>query len=525
MQGNNNGFTSSVWIYGTSIVIATAILLILGLISTMPATAIESTVVSSDSDGNPGDLGPAYIPSLSADGRFIVFDSYATNLIPDDQNGYTSDIFLKDVQTGNLSLISSDSAGSQADTHSLWPTISADGRYVAFSSAASNLVPGDDNGEWDIFLKDTFTGTTNLISSDASGLVGNRYSTWPDISSDGRYVSFASNSTNFVPESTGWNNIYVKDRITGNIVLASETAAGVKGNSSSSGSALSADGRYVVFESYASNLVDDDTNVWWDIFRKDLQTGEIIRVSTTSTGGQANSGSHQPRVSGDGRFIVFVSEATNLFANDTNGKPDIFLKDVQTGMTTRVSGDIDGVLFSDTSQTPQISLNGRYIIFEYYSGVAFRDMASGNLTKIWHAGRTKSNMSADGRFVTVSDSQVRRVGTPAIADCVGGRPLLGLGLSKVYWASYEDYLTRELSIDYSISNDGADHAFAGRIISGAANNGVTVLTPSPISLGNLMDDTSYTFIKKYSIPAGTAKFAAEMQVSAQDQCGASYSYP
>ncbi|HMJ31064.1 MAG TPA: hypothetical protein VK512_20330, partial [Xanthobacteraceae bacterium] len=187
------------------------------------------------------------------------------------------------------------------------PSISADGRYVAFRSDASNLVPGDTNGTGDVFVRDLQTGAITRVSTNASGDQGNSASGDPSISADGRYVAFYSSASNLVPGDTNFlADVFVRDLQTGAITRVSTNASGVQGNGgehpsvSSWSPSISADGRYVAFDSYASNLVPGDTNGYADVFVRDLQTGAITRVSTNASGDQGNSFSSNPSISADG---------------------------------------------------------------------------------------------------------------------------------------------------------------------------------------------------------------------------------
>jgi hypothetical protein len=284
-----------------------------------------TTLISSDSLGIQGD-GSTNSPSISFDGRYIVFSSESTNLISGDINS-TQDIFLKDTQTGVTTLISSDSFSVQSNGHSRTPWISSDGRYVVFESGATNFVSGDMNGDQDIFKKDIQTGVITLISSDSSSIQSNSYSGYASISSDGRYVAFMSAATNLVAgDVNGMEDVFMKDTLTGVTTLISSDSSGVQGNNNSTASSITADGRYVVFHSKASNLVTGDTNSFQDIFIKDTQTDVTILISSDSTGLQGNNTSNIPSVSSDGSYVAFLSRATNLVPNDTNGVDDIFYK-------------------------------------------------------------------------------------------------------------------------------------------------------------------------------------------------------
>ncbi len=323
----------------------------------------ETVRVSVDSSGNESNRKSEF-PSISSNGRYVAFSSYANNLVTGDTNG-VSDVFVHDLQTGETARVSVDSSGNEGNSYSGSPSISSDGRYVAFSSYASNLVTGDTNGNWDVFVHDLQTGETVRVSVDSSGNEGNSDSYDPSISSDGRYVAFVSDASNLVTGDTnGVRDIFVHDLQTGETVRVSVDSSGNEGNSDSYSPSISSDGRYVAFESDASNLVTGDTNGIFDIFVHDLQTGETVRVSVDSSGNEGNSNSYDPSISSDGRYVAFVSDASNLVTGDTNGVRDIFVHDLQTGETVRVSVDSSGNESNSDSHYPSISSDGRYVAFE-----------------------------------------------------------------------------------------------------------------------------------------------------------------
>ncbi len=314
-------------------------------------------------------FGNSYDAAISAYGRYVVFYSYANNLVAGDTNG-KADIFRKDLDTGAIVRVSTDASGNEGTGgDSYVPQISADGRYVVFYSDANNLVAGDTNGSLDVFRKDLDTGAIVRVSTDSGGnqaTGGGSFS--PNISADGRYVVFVSYANNLVSGDTnGQGDIFLKDLNTGAIVRVSTDAGSGQSNNSSDQPQLSADGRYVVFYSYANNLVAGDTNGRADIFRKDLSTGAIVRVSTDSSGGQSNQDSFHPEVSADGRYVVFYSNASNLVVGDTNGQQDIFVKDLDTGTLTRVSTDSSGTQANNSSFDAVISADGRYVYFSSYA--------------------------------------------------------------------------------------------------------------------------------------------------------------
>ncbi len=329
----------------------------------------ETTLVSVSSAGIQG-INSSDWPDISADGRYVVFESQSSNLVAGDTNNL-SDIFLRDTQTGTTTRVSVSSSGAQAtEEQSRSPVISADGRYVAFSSGASNLVAGDTNDRFDVFLHDTQTGITTRVSVSSSGEQGTSGSYPQDISADGRYVAFSSYASNLVAGDTNGNrNIFLRDIQTGETSLVSVDLAGEAGANGSEHPAISANGRYVVFQSRSSNLVVGDTNGKQDVFLRDMQTGVTTRISVSSSGTQASSDCRDPVISDDGRYVVFQSGATDLVAGDVNGVQDIFLHDTQTGMTSLVSLNSAGAQAEKPSFSPAISGNGRHVVFATTSRV------------------------------------------------------------------------------------------------------------------------------------------------------------
>ncbi|MCB8980632.1 MAG: PD40 domain-containing protein [Ardenticatenaceae bacterium] len=323
----------------------------------------ETIRVSVDSNGTQVSAGASY-PVISAEGRYVAFESLDSNLVSEDTNG-DRDIFLHDTVTEATTRVSVTSNGIQANAESWYPAISADGRYVAFESWASNLVNGDTNGYRDIFLHDTQTGATIRVSIASDGTQADGGSMYPVISADGRYVAFRSYASNLVSGDTNGNpDIFLHDTQTGETVRISVDSNGTEANGNQVSPAISADGRYVAFDSDASNLVNDDTNGVNDIFLHDTENGETIRVSVGSNGMQGNDHSwKRPAVSADGRFVVFESDANNLVSGDTNGGSDIFLHNTETGETIRVSVDIEGTQGNGLSGYPTISADGRYVAF------------------------------------------------------------------------------------------------------------------------------------------------------------------
>ena len=352
-----------------------------GSVHAMPGNTIRVSVASDGTQSN----HDSYNPSISADGRFVAFESEATNLVSGDTNNF-QDIFVHDRQTGQTTRVSVASDGTQANGHSYAPSISADGRYVAFASLASNLVSGDTNGAWDVFVHDRQTGETTRVSvaSDGTQAIGFFFGSSPSISADGRYVAFDSWATNLVSGDTNDKpDVFVHDRQTGQTTRVSVSSDGTQANNGAIYPSISADGRYVAFESNSTNLVSGDTNSVTDIFVHDRQTGQTTRVSVSSDGTQANGGpgwsGNPSSISADGRYVAFHSYADNLVSGDTNSATDIFVHDRQTGVTTRVSIASDGTQANGFSASPSISADGRYVAF--MSGAT--NLVSGDTNNDW----------------------------------------------------------------------------------------------------------------------------------------------
>jgi Tol biopolymer transport system component len=289
------------------------------------APAAETTLVSVHSDGTQGDDVSSFA-SISAHGRYVAFTSAASTLVTGDTNNGL-DVFVHDRQTGTTTRVSLGLNGNQANGSSQEPSISAGGRYIAFYSGASNLVRGDTNRASDVFVYDRQTGTTSRVSLRSNGNQANRNSSVPSISGNGRYVAFYSNASNLVRGDTNDKfDAFVHDRQTGTTRRVSISSNGNQGNRSSYFPSISGDGRYVAFFSGASNLVRGDTNSRFDVFVRDRQTGTTRRVSVGPNGSQGNRVSGWPSISGDGQYVAFQSNASNLVPGDANNTYDLFVR-------------------------------------------------------------------------------------------------------------------------------------------------------------------------------------------------------
>jgi Calx-beta domain/WD40-like Beta Propeller Repeat len=414
------------------------------LLTASVALGQQPVLVSVNTAGTNGGNGDSNKPSISADGRFVAFESTAANLTAVSDTNGAPDIFVRDLQTGVTTLVSVNVAGTAtAAGVSGNPSISADGRFVAFDSTAANLVSlSDTNNTVDIFVRDLLTGVTTLISvNNAGNGSGNAVSQFPIISANGRTVAFQSNAVNLTTFSDTNNqaDVFARDLQLGATRLLSVNSAGTSAgslrSSLTSQRVVSDDGRFVVFESEAGDLVPNDTNgsgvFNMDVFVRDLQTATTILVTVNTAGDTGNLGTifSGAQISGNGRFVAFESRLNNLVTgiNDLNGGNDIFVRDLTAGTTTVLSLNTTGTSTGNRpSHRPSISADGRFVAFDsdandlvpndtnngigggQINDVFVRDLQTGTtaLVSINNAGTDSGSSSsfepqinADGRFV------------------------------------------------------------------------------------------------------------------------------
>jgi Tol biopolymer transport system component len=366
-----------------------------------------------DSEGSSSDV------SISGDGRYVAFASSASDLV----TGPFGSIFVRDLRTGTTRAVDLNVTGGAPDGPAQGASISRDGRYVAFYSSADNLVDGDTNLDFDVFVRDLQTGTTTRASVDPTGADAGGGSYTPSISGDGRYVAFQSTAGNLVPGDTNFfDDVFVRDLQTGTTRRVSVDTGGGNPNLDADNASISGDGRYVAFRSLANDLVPGDTGGLFDVFVRDLQTGTTTRASVDRSGGSANADTTIGRLSADGRYITFASAASDLVSGDTNGLADVFVRDLQTGTTTRASVDRSGGNANDESYVGSVSAGGRYVAFGSAArdlvdddtndvpDVFVRDRRSATTTRLSvdtlgreaHGESRAAAISADGRYVAFS---------------------------------------------------------------------------------------------------------------------------
>ncbi|MCB8944347.1 MAG: hypothetical protein H6658_11410 [Ardenticatenaceae bacterium] len=326
------------------------------------------SVSSAGVEGN----GLSVRSSMSADGRYIAFESTAGNLVEGDTNtcgimtdpGECPDVFVHDRVTGVTRRVSIASDGSQGNDWSSDARISANGRFVAFYSIADNLVPDDTNEQGDIFVHDLQTGQTTRVSIATDGTEANNWSAYQAISADGRYVAFESMANNLVAGDTNnVRDVFVYDRQTAEMNRVSVASNGTEGNGLSGTASISADGQFVAFYSSATNLVADDNNGQADVFLHDRNTQQTILISKADNGTLGNGWSTWNAISENGEFVAFFSHANNLVVGDTNGEGDVFLYQRSTEQVSRISVGYDGSEANGYSLPTFVAADGRYILF------------------------------------------------------------------------------------------------------------------------------------------------------------------
>lgn len=399
-----------------------------------PASAAAGDVVRvSLTDDDTQANGFSDWPTMSTDGRYVAFNSDASNLVPGDTNN-VADAFVRDTQTGVTKRISVSTSGVQGNAPSHDTVISADGRYVSFLSLATNLTPHADTvNSYDIFLHDLQTGTTSAVSIAMDNKLGTsgRNAYHQTLSADGRYVAFNTSRGNIVPGDTNLtSDIFVRDMQAGITTRVSVGPNNLQSNGDSFYTNMSLDGRYIAFHSSASNLVAGDTNGKIDAFVYDRQSGTTTRVSLASGGVQSQNGdSLYPSISADGRFVAIRSLANNLVPGDTNSVWDIFVHDRQTGVTSLASAPVAGGFANGDSFKPSISGDGRY--------VAFDSIATNLVSGDTNAGRDifLRDMTAGTTVrVSVSSSGAQGVGGDALY------PTVSLNSQYIAFSSYANNL-------------------------------------------------------------------------------------
>ena len=508
-------------------------------------TTLVSVNLSGTGTGN-GDSGS---PTISADGRYIAFDSTANNLVANDTNSH-SDVFVRDMQTGITTILSLNNAGGGGNQDSLAPVISGGGKVVVFKSFSSNLAPNDNNNTIDLFAHDLQTGITSLVSCNVACTgTGNGASLTPNapknktprnlVSKDGRFVVFESNATDLVTTNDAngaTRDVFVRDRQASTTALVSLNRFGTgSANAEANSAIISGNGRFVFFQSRATDLTANDTGFGLDLFVRDLQAGttSLVSITTTNTGSNgAGNESYVPVVSENGRYVAFQSNAKDLVANDSNSGYDVFWRDLQTSTTTLVSVNrAGGTSAGSDAIAPVMSADGRFVAFIGFNadlvvtsdtnGVSdayLRDMTLGTTTLLSlnlaanstaERGGNYPVISADGRFVFFESSSTDMVpntlfGDNIFAVAAGGQSRFAASVQEVneIEGSATVFVTRTgntggaLTVHYATSNGTAtastDYAAtSGSLTFADGETGKTIIVPV---IDDNFDEPNETFI-------------------------------
>lgn len=349
-----------------------------------------TSLVSVKSDGSGSATGASGSPSISANGRWVSFSSVAEDLVSNDGNGQ-EDVFIRDLQNGVTSLVSIDRQGASSGTgRSYAPVLTPSGRAVAFLSKANDLVADDDNAAYDVFLRNLKAGTTSLVSVGRDGVGGARGDSWgPVVSPNGRYVAFTSAARNIVPaDRNEASDVFLRDVRQGTTTLVSVSRNGKRtGSGASVALGVSASGRYVLFTSRADNVAPGDGNGTDDILLRDVRDGVTKIVSVNRNGRSANGPSSAASLSSDGRFVLFASRATNLQTTPVTGLGDVYRRDVADGVTVLASASGTGTSGGDgTSGSPRLTPDGRFGLFSSTASDLADADANGMVDDLFRAG-------------------------------------------------------------------------------------------------------------------------------------------
>jgi len=323
-----------------------------------------TSLVSKSPGGQPGDYASTW-PCMSSDGRFIAFQSIARNLVAGDTNG-VEDVFVSDIASGTVTVASVGQSGARSNARSVHASISRNGRYVTFSTEASNLVPGDLNGLNDVYVRDLLGGTTRRasVSIEVTPTLDSSYN--GSTSDDGRFVVFDSQADNLIEDDdNNVGDVFVRDMVTETNELVSVPAGGGQGDGWSHAPSMSADGRYIAFVSYSTNLVNDAGGA--GIFLRDRVLGTTTRVDVSPSGAPDNGYAYGARISADGSTVAYYSTGDNVIARDANSNYDIFVRDLVAKTTTCASLSLSGATGNSQSADPDISADGRYVTFSSHS--------------------------------------------------------------------------------------------------------------------------------------------------------------
>jgi len=378
-------------------------LALLALLPGSAAAAVEPVT--------PGADGPSGAAAASSTGRYVAFASEAANLVPGDTNG-SPDVFVRDRVTGVTERVSVAAGGGQANGTSGAPSISGDGRIVAFASRATNLGGADANGAGlDVFVHDRLTGRTTRLH--APGGLSQAFD--PDVAAGGRHVAFSAERVTRNEEGdlqeAGPRRVYVAVLTSGAVSRVSVSSRERPAEGESGAASISADGRYVAFDSTAANLVAGDRNRRQDVFVRDRRRGTTVRASISSRGRGASDNSYEPALSDDGRHVAFTSRARDLAPRDEDRATDIYVRDLDRRHTRRVSRGSAGRSLTGWATAPSISADGDLVAFQL-SRTDLVEQGSGPVGEVLVRKRSARATVAPPRL---AGGPGRRSGFPALS--------------------------------------------------------------------------------------------------------------
>ncbi len=418
----------------------------------LPVRAQDTTRISETPSGATSQ-GFATVPSISDEGRFVAFYTDAADLVSPDTNA-SVDVFVRDRATGVIELVSKSTSGDSAAGFSSHPAISGDGRRVAFVSSATDMGPVDTNLTNDVYVYDRETGVMALGSVDSSGVQTNSSCIYAHLSADGRYLSFSTSADNLVPGDTnGTYDVFVRDLETGVTELVSRSSAGALGDGPSLASALSADGRYVAFDSAASNFAAPDTNAEYDVFVRDRVLGTTERMSLLSGTIELTDRSQFPDISGDGRYVTFTTRAP-LGPLDQNDEWDVVVRDrlapgsaLELISYSNLCGCHPG---NGGSVSPSISADGKYVAYHTLATNIMTGVTDTNGTfDVYRVDRTLGGLQSAKTHISV-----------ALSGAAGNGPSTQVALSAdgsqvAFQSQASDLVPGDTSmVDVFVRNEG-----------------------------------------------------------------------
>jgi Ca2+-binding RTX toxin-like protein len=413
-------------------------------------------------------------PDLASSGAAVTFETLSTNLDPDDPDTM-NDIYVKNLETGTMTLASTSSDGVKGNDDSFDPSIDAAGDALAFETRSTNFDPLDTDASFDMYVKDLVSGQLVLASTADDGTKGNLDSGFASLSRDATRVAFFSEANNLDSgDVDALPDVYVKDLTTGDLTLASASTSGVKGNSASANPSLSADGSRVAFESLADNLVAADTDAKDDVYVKVIATGKLLLASRSDTGRKGNRDSFDVSLSGSGRKVAFTSHATNLDPADTDATEDVYVKNLTTGDIQLVSTSDTGVKGNGESAHAKLSGDGKHVVFDSLA----TNLDPNDTTSDWDAYE-KNLSTGDIRLVTETAAGVKGNGTFAPNLSVSGAGKLtaldsdATNLDPADPDDADDIYVKDSTICTKVGTSGDDvliGSFADEVICGEGGN-------------------------------------------------------